>query len=233
MPVPPTWMPRLAEILDTTRKLASNDLDRAQIMCLFGLKRRAALLLMKQLEPRKVRGCWRIDRARLAAWLEDQGRDAERERARRDRLTRALLAADISLPRRPGAFLSVSATQEMRRQAVQGLPPGVALTVGSPSRLEVEFETLAELAEKLLQAGLALDRNFDHYAALLETGDPFLGSYRGVFQELGATFVARLRVAETQNLKITRTHGAVSWLSAGGRVSACSRYRAYVMVCSL
>ena len=169
MPVPPTWMPRLPEILDATRKL-DKDLDRAQIMRLFGLKRRAALLLMKQLEPRKVRGGWRIDRSRLIAWLEDQGRDAERERARRDRLTRALVAADLSLPRRPGAFLSVSATQEMRRQAVQGLPPGVLLTVGSPSRLEVEFETLAELAEKLLQAGLELDRNFDHYASLLEAG---------------------------------------------------------------
>jgi hypothetical protein len=86
----------------------------------------------------------------------------------------------------------------VRRQAVQGLPSGVPLTVSRASRLEVEFETLADLAEKLLHTGLALDRNFDHYAALLETGDPFLGSYRGVFQELGATFVARLRVAETQ-----------------------------------
>jgi hypothetical protein len=34
----------------------------------------------------------------------------------------------------------------------------------------VEFRTLAELAETLLQAGLELDRNFDHYASLLEAG---------------------------------------------------------------
>ena len=60
--------------------------------------------------------------------------------------------------------------QEMRSQAVQGLPPGVSLAFGSPSRLEVEFQTFEELAEKLIQAGLALDRNFDHYASLLETG---------------------------------------------------------------
>ncbi len=169
MPVPPTWMPRLPEILDATRTL-DKDLDRAQIMRLFGLKRRSALLLMKPLEPKRVRGGWRIDRSRLLSFLEEQSRDAEREHARRDRLTRALVAADLSLPRRPGAFLSVSATQEMRRQAVQGLPPGVSLTVGSASRLEVEFRTLAELAEKLLQAGLELDRNFDHYASLLEAG---------------------------------------------------------------
>jgi hypothetical protein len=58
----------------------------------------------------------------------------------------------------------------MRSQAVQGLPPGVSLAFGSPSRLEVEFRTLEDLAEKLIQAGLALDRNFDHYASLLETG---------------------------------------------------------------
>jgi hypothetical protein len=64
----------------------------------------------------------------------------------------------------------VAATQEMRSQAVQGLPSGVSLAFGRPSRLEVEFQTLEELAEKLIQAGLALDRNFDHYASLLETG---------------------------------------------------------------
>jgi hypothetical protein len=58
----------------------------------------------------------------------------------------------------------------MRSQAVQGLPSGVSLAFGSPSRLEVEFQTLEELAERLIQAGLALDRNFDHYASLLETG---------------------------------------------------------------
>jgi hypothetical protein len=169
MPVPPTWIPRLHEILATVQSLPSSNLDREQIMRLFGVKRRAALLLMKELEPKMVRGSWRIERLRLAAWLEDQMRDASRELDRRERLTRALITADLSLPRPKGAFLSVAATQEMRSQAVQGLPPGVSLAFGRPSRLEVEFETLEELAEKLIQAGLALDRNFDHYASLLET----------------------------------------------------------------
>jgi hypothetical protein len=173
MPVPPTWIPRLAEILTAAQKLPAGDLDREQIMRLFGVKRRAALLLMKQLEPKMVRGSWRIDRSRLATWLEEQMHDSDRELERQKRLTRALITADISLPRPPGAFLSVAATQEMRSQAVQGLPPGVSLAFGRPSRLEVEFRTLEELAEKLLQAGLALDRNFDHYASLLETGANF------------------------------------------------------------
>jgi hypothetical protein len=96
-------------------------------------------------------------------------RDSDRELERRERMTRALITADISLPRPPGAFLSVAATQEMRSRAVEGFPPGISLAIGSPSRLEVEFHTLAELAEKLIQAGLALDRNFDHYVSLLET----------------------------------------------------------------
>jgi hypothetical protein len=170
MPVPPTWIPRLAEIQAALESLPSRELDREQIMRLFRIKRRAALLLMKQLEPKMVRGSWRIDRLRLGAWLEDQVRDAGRELDRREHLTRALITADLSLPRPKGAFLSVAATQEMRSQAVQGLPPGVSLAFGSPSRLEVEFQTLEELAEKLIQAGLALDRNFDHYASLLETG---------------------------------------------------------------
>jgi hypothetical protein len=170
MPVPPTWIPRLAEILAALESLRSRELDREQIMRLFRIKRRAALLLMQRLEPKMVRGSWRIDRLRLAAWLEDQMRDAGRELDRRERLTRALITADLSLPRPKGAFLSVTASQEMRSQAVQGLPPGVSLAIGNPSRLEVEFQTLEELAEKLIQAGLALDRNFDHYASLLETG---------------------------------------------------------------
>jgi len=38
----------------------------------------------------------------------------------------------------------------MRSKAVQGLPSGVSLAIGSPSRLEVEFETLEELAQKLM-----------------------------------------------------------------------------------
>ena len=170
MPVPPTWMPRLAEILAAVESLPASELDREQIMRLFRVKRRAALLLMQQLEPKRVRGSWRIDRRRLATWLEEQMRDAGRELDRRERLTRALITADLSLPRPKGAFLSVAATQEMRSKAVQGFPPGVSLTTGSPSRLEVEFQTLEDLAEKLIQAGLALDRNFDHYASLLETG---------------------------------------------------------------
>ena len=65
MPVPPTWIPRLAEILAAVESLPARDLDREQIMRLFRIKRRAALLLMKQLEPKMVRGSWRIDRLRL------------------------------------------------------------------------------------------------------------------------------------------------------------------------
>jgi len=48
-------------------------------MRLFGVRRRAALLLMKKLEPKIVRGSWRIDRSRLTAWLEEQIHDSDRE----------------------------------------------------------------------------------------------------------------------------------------------------------
>jgi hypothetical protein len=193
MPVPPTWMPRLAEILAAVESLPTSELDREQIMRLFRVKRRAALLLMKQLEPKRVRGSWRIDRRRLATWLEEQMRDAGRELDRRERLTRALITADLSLPRPKGAFLSVAATQEMRSQAVRGLPPGVAIDFGSPSRLEVEFQTLEDLAEKLIQAGLALDRNFDHYASLLETGANSSAQTEEELERLDAEYVKNWR----------------------------------------
>jgi hypothetical protein len=193
LPVPPTWIPRLAEILAAAQKLPSTDLDREQIMRLFRVKRRTALLLMKQLEPKMVRGSWRIDRSRLAAWLEEQMHDSDREVERQKRLTRALITADISLPRPPGAFLSITATQEMRSQAVQGLPPGVSIDFGSPSRLEVEFQTLEELAAKLIQAGLALDRNFDHYASLLETGAKSSAQTQEELERQDAEFVKNWR----------------------------------------
>jgi hypothetical protein len=168
MPIPPTWIQRLPQILAAVRHLSLKELDREQIVSLFRIKRRAALLLMKQLEPKMVRGSWRIERSRLKDWLEEQMRDSQRELDRRDRMTRALIAADMALPRPPGAFLSLSVTQEMRNRAAQGLPQGVSLEVGRPSKLEVQFQTLEELAEKLLQVGLALDCNFDHYTSLLD-----------------------------------------------------------------
>jgi hypothetical protein len=188
MPVPPSWIPRLPEILAAAQSLPSHDLDRDQIMRLFGVKRRAALLLMKQLEPKMVRGSWRIDRSRLAAWLEEQMHHSDRELERQKRLTRALITADLSLPRPNGAFLSVTASQEMRSQALQGLPPGVRIAPGSPSRLEVEFQTLEELAERLIQAGLALDRNFDHYVSLLETGAKELAPTEEELERLDAEY---------------------------------------------
>jgi hypothetical protein len=163
MPVPPRWLPRLPQILDEARVL-THDLDRDQVMQLFGLSRREALRLMKRLNPRMELGRWWIDRRRVVQWLEQRQQDAERENRRRERLTRGLMAADLALPRPAGAFLSVAATEEMR-QASQGLPEGVRLL---PGKLEVEFSTLEELAKRLLETGFALDRNFEHYAAATE-----------------------------------------------------------------
>ena len=104
MPVPPTWIPRLAEILAAVESLPSRDLDRDQIMRLFGVKRRAALLLMKKLEPKIVRGSWRIDRSRLTAWLEEQMHDSDRELERQKRLTRPSLRPTFPCPGHPGLF---------------------------------------------------------------------------------------------------------------------------------
>jgi hypothetical protein len=55
-------------------------------MRLFGIKRRAALLLTERLKPKLVRGSWRIGCSRLAVRLEDQMLHANRELDRRDRL---------------------------------------------------------------------------------------------------------------------------------------------------
>jgi hypothetical protein len=167
MPFPKLWLPRLSEILADVQRFPSSDIDREAIMRLFGLKRRAALLLMKELNPRTERGSWYIDKKELLRWLKSREPEAEREVDRRARWGELMLRADLEMPRKSSPLLTVQLTAEQVR-AVQDFPAGVSLVAGKPSSLTIEFQTVTELAEKVLRLGVAINQNLDRYVSLIE-----------------------------------------------------------------
>ena len=174
MSFPRTWLPRLGAIVTAVEAWPANQLDREAVAQLFALKRRAALTLMKEIGPLRLRtGRWVLSRETLLGFLQGQAKEAEIELVRKERFTQSLLAADASLLRRPGILLAPRKLSPKQREAyAAGLPVGVALEPGSPNKLVVEFATIEELAERLLATGLALNNRFSVYQELLEPQAP-------------------------------------------------------------
>ncbi len=85
MPFPKTWLFRLDEILAEVRRLESSCLEREDFMSIFRVKRRAALLLMKALDPQSIQGRWLVPKGEVIRWLESSRPVAEREISRRAR----------------------------------------------------------------------------------------------------------------------------------------------------
>jgi hypothetical protein len=174
MPFPRSWLPRIAEILTAVEDWPIDQFDRDAIAQLVTLKRRAALALMKEIGPVRLRtGRWVVPREKLLAFLQSQAKEAEIELARKERFTQSLLTADASLLRRPSILLASRKLSPDQREAyAAGLPESVTLEPGSPNRLVVEFGTIEELAERLLATGLAINNRFTVYQDLLEPHSP-------------------------------------------------------------
>jgi hypothetical protein len=170
MPFPRSWLSRIAAIVAAIEDRPTEQFDRDAVAQLFALKRRAALSLMKEVGPVRLRtGRWVLPRHELLAFLQSQAKEAEIELARKKRFTYSLLAADASLLRRPSILLAPRAlSTEQRETYVAGLPESVTLELGSPNRLVVEFSSIEELAERLLATGLALNNRLSVYQDLLE-----------------------------------------------------------------
>jgi hypothetical protein len=170
MPFPRSWLPRIAAIVAAVKGWPADQLDRDAVAQIFTLKRRAAISLMEEIGPVRLRtGRWVLSREKLLLFLEGQAREAEIELARKERFTQSLLAADASLLRRPSILLAPRKLSTEQREAyAAGLPESVTLEPGSPNRLVVEFATIEELAERLLATGLALNNRLSVYQNLLE-----------------------------------------------------------------
>ncbi|WP_114211297.1 hypothetical protein [Acidisarcina polymorpha] len=168
MPFPRSWLPRIRSIVAAVEDWPAEHLDREAIAQVFALKRRAALSLMKEIGPIRLRtGRWILPREKLIAFLQAQAKEAEVELARKERFTQSLLAADASLLRRPSILLAPRTLSSEQREAYAvGLPESVTLELGSPNRLVVEFATIEELAERLLATGIALNNRFSVYQDL-------------------------------------------------------------------
>ena len=170
MPFSRTWLPRISAILATIQGWPAKEFDRDAVARIFTLRRRAALSLMKEIGPVRLRtGRWAIPRERLLGFLHSQAKEAEIELARKQRFTQSLLAADASLLRRPSILLAPrKVTTEQREVYAAGVPESVTFKLGSPNRLVVEFSTIEELAERLLATGLAMNNRLSVYQDLLE-----------------------------------------------------------------
>ena len=170
MPFPRSWLPRITEIKVAVEGWPADQFDRDAVAQLFTLKRRAALSLMEEIGPIRLRtGRWILSREQLLLFLQAQAKEAELELARKERFTQSLLAADASLLRRPSILLAPRKLSPDQREAyAAGLPESVTLEPGSPNRLVVEFATIEELAERLLATGLALNNRLSVYQDLFE-----------------------------------------------------------------
>lgn len=170
MPIPRTWLPRLPEILDHVQAWPTKELDRDAVAQIFALKRRAALALMKEIGPVRLRtGRWILLKETLLQFGQAQEKEAAIELGRKQRFTDSLRQADTSLPRRPSILLAPRKfTPEQRKSYAAELPEGVKLQYGSPNCLTVEFQTMEELAERLLATGISMNDRFSEYQEMLE-----------------------------------------------------------------
>jgi hypothetical protein len=170
MPFPRTWLPNISAIRTTVEAWPTNEFDRDAVAHIFALKRRAALSLMKEIGPIRLRtGRWAVPRERLIGFLLSQTKEADVVLARKEHYTQSLLAADASLLRRPSLLLIPRKLSAKQREVyATGLPDSVTLEPGTPNRLVVEFSTIEELAERLLGTGLALNNRLSFYQDLLE-----------------------------------------------------------------
>ncbi len=169
MPFPRTWLPQFSRIVKEVEDFPAPQLDRDAVKLIFSLKHRATLLLMKEVGPTRTRGgAWVVAKATLLGWLANQAEDAGREIERKARFSRAVLRADLELPRKRTPLLSARLTPE-EMAAIEEFPSGVELIPGEPHRLIVEFTSMECLGERLLAVGIALNKNLDRYMEMLET----------------------------------------------------------------
>lgn len=169
MPPARTWLPQFPRIVRDVDDFPAPHLDRDAVKLIFGLKHRATLLLMKEVGPSPTRGgAWVVSKATLLGWLANQAEDAGREIERKKRFSRAVLRAELELPRKRTSLLTARLTPEEMAK-IEEFPAEVTLIPGEPHRLIVEFTSIEMLGERLLAVGIALNKNLDRYMDMLET----------------------------------------------------------------
>jgi hypothetical protein len=157
MPRPISWLPRLHEITKTVTNSVRSHYDRQDIEKLFELQPRAAQELLKLLPSVQVGTSRLLDREVLADFLgrvrdtEDTGRLFDKLRDEKAAVSKRRLR---SLVRRDLDPISITS-----------LPDSLILSRG---RLEVNFETVEQLAECMLMLARVLESEGEKFVDAFE-----------------------------------------------------------------
>ena len=157
MPRPISWLPRLHEITKTITHSVRSHYDRRDIEKLFELQPRAAQELLKLLPSVQVGTSRLLDREVLADFL-GRVRDTEDTASLFDTLREEKAA--VSKRR-----LRSLVRRDLDPVSISSLPDSVILSRG---RLEVNFETVEQLAECMLMLARVLESEGDEFVRAFE-----------------------------------------------------------------
>jgi hypothetical protein len=170
-----SWRRRIRDIIVALDSTDTVQLGRAEMETLFGLQRRAALRLMKAVEPSIEGNEWRIERNHLLTWLRDVAAAAVEEDARSMKLRQAMrdaasqklyVKAELHRLGKPEPACWEVAPEAFSAE-VNALPQEIALGTGS---VTVTFPPHSpELGAKLLHQ-LSLAMLSDWQGFCLRTG---------------------------------------------------------------
>lgn len=165
MPRKTEWTHRIDSALDQLRAVSSPSVDRAAVERLLGVSPRQALRIMHRLTPHAAGKSLVIPRQDLIRQLEElrDGGPIQGERQRLERLT-----AELEKVRRHTAAHHIAVPAPVCPVEWRTLPDGIQL---EPGRLEIRFETGAQLLGLLLELAQAVAGDLEQFqAAIGEAG---------------------------------------------------------------
>jgi hypothetical protein len=176
MPTPRTWLPRIDEIIDVLKTSDARELDRPGIEKLFGLQRRSALNLMKQVGA-STRGVhFVVLRKTLLAWVEEihkvEGQEIERRRYAAEQLDEEMAearAVQKAMRENGRPIAHFPLVKEILEARLEDLPENIQIT---PGQINILFDP--ENAEQALQLlyilGLSLTNDLERFMVIQHEG---------------------------------------------------------------
>ena len=153
MPRPVSWLPRLHEIRRSVANSVRSHYDRGDLEQLFELQPRAAGKLLEMLPTVQVGTSQLVDKQVLAGFL-DRVQDAD-DTAKLFDEVRAEKAKGAR--RRPRSLVR----RDLDPIGIASLPSSITLSLG---RLEVDFETVEDLAEAMYALARVLEAEGEEFA---------------------------------------------------------------------
>ncbi len=168
MPPKPLWYRRLGEIKGALRRIEDPVLDRTAIEQLFGVKKRQAIELMKEMDPELVGGAFVVPRERVAVFASagQRTRAASIDHVRRVRVSEALEEARRDLAARA---VKVPLSPTVRAATLDTLPETVRIERGE---LRILFTDAGELLQQLFALSQAIGRDFPAFERMLDREPP-------------------------------------------------------------